>query len=210
MKLIISVLIILTISYSCKKKDDCSDCISKPLNAIVVKSIPYQDGQIVVFITNKSDTISTVVERKFQILHHTNPKVCEEYLEVNLKKSGPNTDFIKFLARGLGGCDSVVQFEITPYGDFYNIIQFVPHENGIMNSIYSGTSTFHNTCTLNNISYNKVLELNWNNESDARYINRIYYNTEFGILRYETKDGLIGNLLQKNKAEKIRKIPDSR
>jgi hypothetical protein len=197
MKLFFAVFLILTISYSCKKKDECSDRVSQPLNEVVVKSIPYQDRQIVVFNTNKQGTISTVVERKFLIIRPTRPMVCEEYLEVNLKRSVTNTNLISFLVRGSSSADSVVQFDITPYGDFYNIIQFVTHENGIMNSfLFNGKSIFHDTYTFNNISYNKVLELYWENQADVRYINRLYYNTEFGILQYETKDGLIGNLVR--------------
>ena len=194
MKLIIAVLLLLTICYSCKKKDD--GRVKQPLNATVVNMIPYKDGQVVAFITNKQGTITTVVHRNFQILNHSIPFVSEEYLEVNLKRSDTNSDFISFLARGSSAADSAMQFNITPYGDFYNIIQFKAHINGTMSQfLYNGTAIFHDSFMLNNITYTKVLELNWNSTENVRAINRLFYNAAFGVLHYETKDGLIGDML---------------
>jgi hypothetical protein len=162
----------------------------------VIKSIPYYSGQVVVFNTNKPETFSTEVEIKSEILRPSSPLVCEEYLEINLIKSGTKNNFINFLVRGSNSSDTVTQFEISPYGDFSNIIQFVPHENGFMTSyLFNGKSIFHDSFTINNISYNKVLELYWEDQENIHYINRLFYNMEFGVLSYETKDGLIGNLV---------------
>lgn len=196
MRFIISILLIFILVSSCKKKDECSDRVSQPLNNTVVKSIPYKSGQVVAFNTNKPETISTVVEIKSEVIRPSSPLVCEEYMEINLVKSGTKTNFISFIVRGSSAGDTVTQFDITPYGDFYNIIQFVPHENGFMSSfLFNGKSIFHDSYTLNNVSYDKVLELYWEDQENVRYINRIFYSMEFGVLRYETTDGLVGNLV---------------
>jgi hypothetical protein len=200
MKYFLGLLLPLFLCYSYIKKDDCSERVSKPINEILVKSIPYFDGQVVVFKTNKPETITTVVERKFQILQPDSPLICEEYLEVNLRNIRNNTNFINFLIRGYPGSDSLVQFGINPYDEFSNTIQYVIHADGKMNSVLlNAKSVFHDVITINNTSYAKVLELNWENQDDSRFINHLFYNTKYGVLRYETKDGLVGNLVSSNK-----------
>jgi hypothetical protein len=195
MKFLIPLCIVLLLSYSCKKKDECRDRQDKPLNARVVESIPYTDGQEVAFTTNTQGTEFLTVNMIFQILRPDIPKICEEYLEVNLLEKGTAYPFIKFLQRGSTETDSVVQFTISPYkNDKYDIIQFVVRDDGELHSfLFNGESSFHDTITSNNFLYKKVLELQWDERIDPQEITRLLYNKEYGIIRYETKDGLIGN-----------------
>lgn len=200
MKYFLSFLPILFLCYSCINKDSCSERVSKPIKELLVKSIPYFDGQVVVFKTNKPETITTIVERKFQIFQPDSPLICEEYLEVNLRNTRSNANFITFLLRGYPSSDSLVQFVINPYDEFSNTIQYIIHENGKMNAfLFDNKSVFHEEITINNTAYTKVLELYWEKQDDTRFINRLFYNIKFGVLRYETQDGLVGNLVRSTK-----------
>ena len=195
MKFLFPIILVLIFCYSCKPKDDCSNRVDKPLKIIVVNSIPYSEGQEVSFVTNTQGTTYTVVNRIFQILQSDSPMICEEYLEVNLMEKGTNYPFIKFLQRGYTDTDSVVQFSISPYKNSkYDIIQFVVRDSGVLHSfLFNGESVFHDTLTVNNVLYSHVLELYWNERTDPQEITRLFYNAELGIIRFETKDGLIGN-----------------
>lgn len=200
MKYILPLIIVFIICNSCKKKDECADREYKPLHPLIVQSIPYTDGQEVSFVTNNQGSFSSRVQRKFQMLQPDSPKICEEYLEVNLIDNGTNFQFVQFLDRGYGSVDSVVQFTISPYkNNKSDIIQFVVRANGDLHSfLFNGESVFHDTLTVNNQLYNHILELFWKERTDPQQISRLFYNTDFGIIRYETKDGLVGERVFKH------------
>ena len=195
MKFFVPAILVLIFCYSCKSKNECSDRVEKLLKANVVNSIPYSEGQEVSFVTNTQGTIKMVANRIFQILRPESPMICEEYLEVNLMEKGTDYPFIKFLQRAYTDVDSVVQFSISPYKNSkYDIVQFVVRDNGVLHSfLFNGESVFHDSITVNNVLYSHVLELYWNERTDPHEITRLFYNAEFGLIRFETKDGLIGN-----------------
>ncbi|MCC6726099.1 MAG: hypothetical protein IT258_16450 [Saprospiraceae bacterium] len=183
----------LILPFSCKKNK--CDGIYQAINKLVLEGVPYQDGDVVGFVTSEQDTFYATVERIFINEKPGSNLHCEEYLEVNFKEAGKTLNFMQFLQRGASELDSIVQLMISPLrNNMSNTVQIVFSKDGktMTGLIAHGTTEFHSNIEINGVAYTDVLEMNWDPSfiTTQDEIIRFLYNKQYGVLHYETKIGL--------------------
>lgn len=171
---------------SCKPKDDCDGRMPQPIAEHIKAGIPYQTGETVRFKSSDGAHYNLTVNRDFQILRPDLPKVCEEYMEVSLMDGSEK--FAWFLQRGASDADTMIQLTLYPPGKPAGDAQWVLSEDGEMSQfLISGTVTFFPVLNIDGTDYTKVGL--W--ENDQKPVTKLYYNVNFGIIRFETKDSVV-------------------
>jgi len=193
--LISSALVLICFAcIGCSDKNDCSDREDKSLREGMQESIPYQDGQLLRFKTNEGDTFRVRVSRTFDVFKPQAPIVCEEYLEIYLKDSNNTYPFVESIQRGLA-TDSMFQMAVSPRrkNGTGTTVQFYLTRNqelaGFVTPVYQAQML--PSLQLDGITYNDVLQLDFNYLNDPDDIAQFLYNKAFGILQCRTKEGFV-------------------
>jgi len=185
------------ICFSCDK-DECNDRDFFPISETVLTSIPYTDGQILQFETSQQETFQVSVSRDLSISVPDKPAVCDEVLDIKLLEDGNDLEFVQFVQRGTTMEDDYIELSLSSYrNNRANVIHIKLDSDGSMSHYFplNGTSEFHNSIQFMDKTYTNVVELNYDELTEAEDIIQFYYNTEFGIIQYTTNDGLIVNRL---------------
>ena len=193
MKSLLPAAIAILLVLNCCKKDQCHGHTYESLGQKTKNNIPYQNGQIVSFKTNQSTTFNASVKRSFEVLKFEIPLNCEEYAEVDLTCTDCEGNFMQFILRGCCGGDSIVQVAISSNRNGRsNIFQYnVKPDSSMQSTLLTGSSIFHDTLTIDGKPYNKVLEVLQPDWLDPQDIIQLFYNSQYGVIGFKTRNGLI-------------------